>query len=419
MVWKDFLHISHRPCETFPETLNFASRLKKPLRWFFGPKNRFLKDPASHRMQCLTSKMRGIAACALAGACALSLAFASPARADETSIAELEAQVAKASQVYEDAMEKVSQLEASAAENQERITEIEAEIPQQKTKSAEAIRRLYKFGQNKNGLLELILSADDFNSFISVVSYLGAVQDANTAEANRLAQLKGELETTQAELEAQKAEAEDQREVADQALKDAEKLRDEAVAEAARKAAEEAARAAARSAAQEAVFGGDTSALNSAIHESAPHDQPAAQQAPETAPDQTVSANPNSSSEPADRESFIAEWTERIDAYLAGSPLEGYGYAFAEAACDYGVDPRWSPAISNTESSKGACCFRPYNAWGWGQASWPDWDTAIRAHVKGLAEGYGYTISEAAAQKYCPPNAHDWYVATASEMAKI
>ena len=65
-------------------------------------------------------------------------------------------------------------------------------------------------------------------------------------------------------------------------------------------------------------------------------------------------------------EAFVQEWTQRIDAYLAGSNLAGHGCDFAQAAWDYGVDPRWSPAISNTESGKGAHCFLPYNACGVG-----------------------------------------------------
>lgn len=120
------------------------------------------------------------------------------------------------------------------------------------------------------------------------------------------------------------------------------------------------------------------------------------------------------------KEAFTAEWTARIDAYLEGSPLEGYGATFAEAAWNNGVDPRWSPAISNTESTKGTNCFRPYNAWGWmGDDSWSSWEEAINAHVAGLAEGYGYTISVANAKKYCPPTYMDWYEKTLSEMAKI
>lgn len=119
------------------------------------------------------------------------------------------------------------------------------------------------------------------------------------------------------------------------------------------------------------------------------------------------------------REAFIAEWTARIDDYLAGSPLAGYGATFAEAAWENGVDPRWSPAISNTESTKGRNCFAWHNAWGWTGGAWPSWDAAIRAHVRGLAEVYGYTLSLANAQRYCPPNSANWYRDTLNEISKI
>lgn len=119
------------------------------------------------------------------------------------------------------------------------------------------------------------------------------------------------------------------------------------------------------------------------------------------------------------KEAFISEWTARIDNYLAGSPLAGYGSTFAEAAWNNGVDPRWSPAISNTESSKGAHPFLSHNAWGWGNSSWSSWEEAINAHVAGLANGYGYSITYANAAKYCPPNTDHWYRATLSEMMKI
>ncbi len=119
------------------------------------------------------------------------------------------------------------------------------------------------------------------------------------------------------------------------------------------------------------------------------------------------------------KEAFVAEWSGRIDGYLSGSPLEGYGQIFAEAAWDNGVDPRWSPAISNTESSKGEVCFRPCNAWGWGNTGWGDWETAIRAHVAGLAAGYGYSITVEAAQIYCPPNWQEWYNKTLTQMSYI
>ena len=121
------------------------------------------------------------------------------------------------------------------------------------------------------------------------------------------------------------------------------------------------------------------------------------------------------------KEAFLSEWTARIDNYLAGSPLAGQGATFAEAAWNNGVDPRWSPAISNTESSKGAVPYKSsYNAWGWmASVTWGSWEEAINAHVAGLASGYGYSITVAAAQKYCPPTYMDWYNKTIAEMMKI
>ena len=104
----------------------------------------------------------------------------------------------------------------------------------------------------------------------------------------------------------------------------------------------------------------------------------------------------------------------------AGSPLSGYGATFAEAAWENGVDPRFSPAISNTESTKGLNCFRSHNAWGWmGNTSWGSWNESINAHVQGLAKGYGYTISLANANKYCPPTYEDWYAKTLAQMQLI
>lgn len=120
------------------------------------------------------------------------------------------------------------------------------------------------------------------------------------------------------------------------------------------------------------------------------------------------------------KDAFVAEWGTRIDDYLAGSPLQGYGITFATAAWENGVDPRFSPAISNTESTKGLNCFRSHNAWGWmGDTTWSSWDESINAHVQGLAKGYGYSISLANAKKYCPPTYEDWYGKTLAQMRLI
>lgn len=119
------------------------------------------------------------------------------------------------------------------------------------------------------------------------------------------------------------------------------------------------------------------------------------------------------------RSEFIATWSARIDAFLEGSNLAGYGEVFAEQAWENGVDPRFSPAISATESGRGEVCFLPHNAWGWGSSSWGSWDEAIPAHVAGLAAGYGYSLTMSDAMVYCPPNYANWYAMVQSQIELI
>lgn len=119
------------------------------------------------------------------------------------------------------------------------------------------------------------------------------------------------------------------------------------------------------------------------------------------------------------RDEFIATWAARIDAFLEGTNLSGYGNVFAEAAWENGIDPRFSPAISMTESGCGAICFLPCNAWGWGAMSWGCWEDAISDHVAGLAAGYGYCVTQSGAQMYCPPNCAYWYATVQSQIELI
>lgn len=120
-----------------------------------------------------------------------------------------------------------------------------------------------------------------------------------------------------------------------------------------------------------------------------------------------------------EEDAFVQTWGDKINAYLNGSALAGQGNTFAKAAWDNCIDPRWSPAISNTESSKGEICFLPHNAWGWGDSSWDSWENAIKDHVFGLADRYGYTIAVPYAQTYCPPNSEHWYNSTLEQMRSI
>ena len=237
--------------------------------------------------------------------------------------------------------------------------------------------------------------------------------------------MKDELDQTRRTLSQAKKDADTEASNAEQALAAAQEARQEAqrkAQEEAARQAEEAAKAAAEAqAAQEAQ-----AAKEAAEPEQAASADAAADSASESADASggsssgTVEAPSNDGADwTSDKDSFVVQWAGRIDAYLAGSPMAGTGEVFAEAAWDYGVDPRWSPAISCTESSKGLYCFNSCNAWGWGSASWDNWEDAIRDHVAGLARGYGYTISVEAAKKYCPPNWEHWYNTTLAQMNMI
>jgi hypothetical protein len=102
-----------------------------------------------------------------------------------------------------------------------------------------------------------------------------------------------------------------------------------------------------------------------------------------------------------------------IDIYLTeiDSPLVGYGRAFVSAGRTYGVDPFLVVSISGKESSWGKHCFLPYNAWGWGDLYFKNWEDAIFTYTRCLSEEYiqkGRTTPAIIAPIYCPPNYAEW-----------
>ena len=302
---------------------------------------------------------------------------------------------------YDQAISRIDDLNQQIADNEARIAEIEETLPAQQERSSAAAVKLYKTQASTPGLLEMVLSSENIVDFFTSLEYVSHIFSSNQAEIKRLSELKDELDQTKRDLSQAKKDADTEATNAEQALSAAQQARQEAQ----RKAQEEAARQAEEADKQEQA---DSVSA------------PAAAEAAGGASTGTVEAPSDDGADWAsERDVFVAQWAGRIDAYLAGSPMAGTGKVFAEAAWDYGVDPRWSPAISNTESSKGLYCSGSCNAWGWGGCSWGSWEDAIRDHVAGLARGYGYTISVEAAKKYCPPNWEHWYNATLAQMNMI
>ena len=357
--------------------------------------------------------------------------LASPNAAVADPAEELQAvqqQIQQGNQDYEAATQRVEELQEQIDENQDRIDEIERRLPEQRELAESSLRTLYKMQQGSGGLVELLLGADDFYDLLSTIQYLDVIQARNASAVDELVAMENELTQTRIALDGQQQEAEDEQRRAEDALAEAEQARGELEEKiAAQAAAEEAQRRAALEAAQRAREEAERAAAERAAAEQAAAEaldeveEPTFTTESGTEAPVEVPESPDAGSVDwsADKQSFVSEWSARIDAYLAGSPLAGQGATFAEAAWEFGVDPRFSPAISTVESSTGRVCFLPHNAWGWGSSSWDSWEEAIWDHVEGLAIGYGGQLTYAGAKKYCPPNADHWYTSVLANMEKI
>lgn len=335
-----------------------------------------------------------------------------PAYADEDlqkTAYEIQQQLEEAQSAYSDARDEADRAAEAVEDQEERIAEIESQIPDQQERSGEATRELYKFQKQSNSIIELLLGSENLADFINHFEYIMRITDANYAEINRLNELKQQLSDERDTLEKTRSEAAARVDDARSAMEAAQEAQDEA-----QRRIEEDARLQAELAAMQANLNetprdndsgdsGDNSGDNGGTTNSGG----------------SPSAPPSGADMSGDMASFVSQWAPRIDAYLAGSPMAGQGATFARAAYTYNVDPRFSPAIACVESGKGAYCFRPHNAWGWGSSSWGSWEEAIDSHVRGLSIGYGYTVTIEGARKYCPPNADFWYNTVSSQMNLI
>lgn len=314
-----------------------------------------------------------------------------------------------AAAAYNEAVSKLEELQQKIDDNTAAIEELKTEIPEKQDAARAAMRDLYKYRQGSNPLVSMVVGSQSLDEFITTCVYMDQIQSSNTEAIEELNGLQQELEQKQAELDAQKQELEDEKQKAADALAEAQRLRQQAQEQAEAEAAAELAAAKEDTKPAEGTGVSGTNPYNTAT---------------ETGQTADVEVKPDVDWESGSREEFIAEWAGRIDSYLAGSPLAGYGEAFAAAAWDYGVDPRWSPAISCIESSKGRYCANSHNAWGWtavggGFRSFSSWEEGIDAHVSYLRSMYGTTLTPEAAQTYCPPTWQDWYNKVGSEMNRI
>ena len=349
------------------------------------------------------------------------IAFADDEGPDTTPVepSELQLRVEQSAEAYNDAVAEVEDLQERIDANAKRIKKIEKALPEQKKRADAALVAIYKMSESGSTVAEVLMGIDDLGSFITTLDYLSGIARDNLEQIEELQNMREDLSEAQTQLQVEKKQAEKAVADAELALEEAKAAREEAAAIAAAAVSQEEIEVMREEVAHEAAEEARAIAEEQGATEEeaqAQADEAAANAASKVTAETVANGDVDWS---VDKETFVNEWGDRIDEYLEGSPMEGQGANFASSAWDYGVDPRWSPAIANTESTKGEYTFADHNAWGWGSSSWDNWEDAIDDHVKGLADGYGSTISQESAEKYCPPDSESWYSDTLSEMNSI
>lgn len=292
---------------------------------------------------------------------------AMPSTAYATTAKELSTELKAAQDAYDAATDDVDRLKDEIDAADKRIATITKNLPDRRTAAAETMKSLYKETSIHNLHMEIVLNSDNIEQVMEQLTALETLQDTSFGQINALTnEMAGHAAdnvTRKEELEQARATAEKQEETVEEL---------------------------------------------------------------EARLDRVKNAPPSiEGCEPIDwslsDDEIIAEWAPRIDAYLEGHGLEGQGETFVKAAIKYGVDPRLSVAISNTESTRGDFEFRSFNSWGWmTSTTFSSYAESIPAHVKYLAGPlYHGQLNAQTAQTYCPPTWDSWLANTLSAAQAI
>ena len=196
----------------------------------------------------------GLTAVLVGGSClgvAPCSAYAATAQT-ETELAALTQQVNSAATTYQQATDRVNELNEQISEMADEILDFEQnKLPEQQQKASDAAANLYKLHVASPNVMSMLLNSASLGDLITQGKYLTTIQDDNPAELERLNAMHEELEAKMEELSSAKDEAEQEQQKASEALASAQSAQaqmaacaqseDAAEAEAARKAAEEAA----------------------------------------------------------------------------------------------------------------------------------------------------------------------------------
>jgi membrane protein involved in colicin uptake len=342
---------------------------------------------------------------------------------------ELQQRVEETAVAYNESLIRLDDIEQRIEDTEKQIEEINACLSTQRGKSSLAAAEFYRMQRSSNTLLELLFSSQSISDLAARLEYINRLQDSYYNEITKLSSLNEQLTAAHTALQESRREAQIETARAEEALADAKAAREEARLQAEAQAAAQALAANMPVASSAAVDPESSTSDSAADSSSSSSSNSSASGGSDSGAGSSSSAGGggNGSSNGSaggggwdlDRDTYIAHWGARIDAYLGSYPLGGYGREFAAAAWNYGVDPRVAPAISTLESGNGRACFRPHNAWGWGQYSWPDWPTAIDEYTAGLSRGYGQMMTVEGAKRYAPLVWETWYPLLISEINRI
>lgn len=269
-----------------------------------------------------------------------------PAQAD--TLDELQAQIDSCSSAFDDAVTKANDLQDRIAANEERVSQIEQDLPAKREAASRSLRAMYKLRSNAGGVIVLLLSAESFNDVITTVQYLDAVVSHNNAAIDGLVSASDELSETRAALESEKAEADEEVASAMQSLTQANQAREQyeaqlaaekaaaekAAAEAAAQAQKEAEEKAAADAAAEAAAkeSEEKAAADAAAQEQAEKDSAAADSSQGTASSQSQDAGQGSASTSASSNTSTTDssssTTSKQDVKTDGEWMSGLASAY-------------------------------------------------------------------------------------------
>lgn len=154
------------------------------------------------------------------------------------SLETLEERAISAAETYQQAQDQLDALNKQIDTNEQKIADLEAQMPELEAKCSVALVANYKLSQGRQELLDLLLSSDNFEQFITTLAYLNDATESTLDDMEKLSEAKSQLESTQAQLKQQQSEVETKAEEAQKALTDAQTAAQVARDEATRTAAE-------------------------------------------------------------------------------------------------------------------------------------------------------------------------------------